>query len=222
MLLTITLQVQALARQYEECWQGTLGRNIPVFLHFQQSGNLIVGEIIYLKTKSKIPITTIGIRDTSEAINLKEFDKDGNISGIMQMKQNADSLTGIWFQPRSTKEFNVRLKRADTLLPAPDIQAKPVNIFGDYRYHYGEEGYAGYMTLEKLNDRFAELTLSSVTSAPGRNIADIGTDTIPGLSSLTINCALRIVVPSRSGSSGTLPRQAHSGTRIARLAQMPG
>lgn len=178
-LLMAGLQIPALAQQYEDCWRGTMGRSIPVFLHFQQSGDLIIGEIVYLKTKARIPIAIIGARNKSGEIRLKEFEKDGNISGIMQLNEKEDSLIGSWFRPRSIKEFKLSLKKVDTLWPCPDIRSDTFNMFGEYQYRYGEEGYAGFLDLEKLNDRLAEFTLSSVTSAPGRNIADIGTDTIP-------------------------------------------
>ncbi len=65
------------------CWTGTLNGKTPVFIHYQLDSNLIIGEITYLNTKDKLPITLLGTIEDDKTYRLLEFEKTGNITGII-------------------------------------------------------------------------------------------------------------------------------------------
>ena len=65
------------------CWTGTINGKTPVFIHYQLDSTLIVGEITYLNTKDKLPITLLGTIEDDKSFRILEFEKTGNITGII-------------------------------------------------------------------------------------------------------------------------------------------
>lgn len=154
-------------------WRGTINQKIPVFVHFQQDDQIVVGTITYLNTKAKDAIKLIGTFDKESGYYLREFDQKGNITGIISGNQVDDSFTGRWYAPGRENKWTLYLTRSDTLIPSPKIKADMTNIFGNYYYQFGEAGYQGSLQLSpEVNDKLS-FSLSSMTQAPARNMADI-------------------------------------------------
>ena len=163
----------------EICWTGTLNEKTHVFIHYQLDTNLIIGEITYLNTKDKLPIRLLGTIEEDKNYRLLEFDKTGNITGIITGLPKEKNFNGSWFSPKSGKELSITMSLADTSIPSPDIQPVHNEIFGNYHYQYAKNGFNGDFQINKVvNDKvdFNILSLTNVERGP--NIAEVEKDTI--------------------------------------------
>ncbi len=125
----------------EISWKGFLNGKTPVFIHYQLDGNIIVGEITYLNTKNKLPITLLGTIDSDNNYRILEFEKSGNITGVITGKPAEDVFKGSWFSPKTRKELALNLVKKDTALVSKKIETKLEDLYGHYHYQYSEEGY---------------------------------------------------------------------------------
>ncbi len=160
------------------CWAGTLNGKIPVILHYNIDSNLIIGEITYLNTKDKLPITLLGTIEEDKSYRLLEFEKSGNITGIITGTPVANTFNGSWFSPKTRKELALNLVKKDTLIETASTGTELNSIFGHYHYQYSEAGYQGDFEITRLPGSKAYFGITSVTGAPSRNIAQIDDDTI--------------------------------------------
>ncbi|WP_276485636.1 hypothetical protein [Paraflavitalea pollutisoli] len=162
----------------EISWSGTLHGNIPVFLHYQQDTTLLIGEIIYLNTKDKLPNKLIGTMEDDSSYRLLEFEPSGNITGIITGTPTSKTFNGTWFSPKTRKELTLHLSKKDTsMIPAP-LFMNFQDIFGHYHYQYSEAGYQGDFTITQLRDDQAVIGITAVTGEPARNLAQINEDTV--------------------------------------------
>jgi hypothetical protein len=163
----------------EICWTGTLNGKTPVFIHYQLDSNLIVGEITYLNTKDKLPIRLLGTIADDKSFRLLEFDKTGNITGIIEGTPKVNEFNGSWVSPRTKKELEMKLLPKDTLISSPSIMPDLNNIFGEYHYQYGVNGYSGDIKISKVSEGKAAFHILSLTNIErGPNIAEVEKDTI--------------------------------------------
>lgn len=162
----------------EVCWTGTLNGNTPVFIHYYLDSNLIIGEITYLNTKDKLPIMLLGTIEDDKSYRLLEFEKSGNITGIITGLPTDNKFSGNWFSPKTRKELVVNLVKKDTVVISNIADAQLQDIFGNYHYQYSEAGYQGDFEIQKLPNSKASFGITSVTSEPARNVAQIDNDTI--------------------------------------------
>ena len=162
----------------EISWTGTLHGKTPVFIHYQLDNNLIFGEITYLNTKDKLPITLLGTIEDDKSYRLLEFEKDGNITGIITGLPKENVFEGSWFSPKTRKELVLTLAKKDTAINSSATDALFQDIFGHYHYQYSEAGYQGDFEIKKLSNSKASFGITSVTGEPGRNVAQIDDDTI--------------------------------------------
>lgn len=157
-----------------QSWEGTLGKHIPVFLHYRVLDQLYIGEVTYQNSPNPVPIPVIGLKNDENKFLLREFDEHGVITGIWVIKPEKKQLSGTWYAPgRSQKQFAIQMKEKDTLLPATSVQKQPRHISGDYFYQYGEKGPQGEFKIKKITKNKIAISGFSVTSAPARNIASI-------------------------------------------------
>ncbi len=159
-------------------WVGTINNKIPIFLHYSILDKVIIGEITYLNTKDKKPIRLLGTIEDDKSYRLLEFENDGNISGIITGNPEGQVFNGLWFSPKTRQEFQLRLSTKDTSIVTTNYQTEIKDIYGAYRYQYSEEGYQGDFEINKLTDNKVAFSIFSVTGAPGRNIAQVSTDTV--------------------------------------------
>lgn len=162
----------------EISWKGFVNGKTPVFIHYQIDGNIIAGEITYLNTKNKLPITLLGTIDNDNNYRILEFEKSGNITGVITGKPTKDAFEGSWFSPKTRKELVLNLAKKDTALTSKKIETKLEDLFGRYHYQYSEAGYQGDLEIKKLPGSKAVFGITSVTGDPGRNLAQIDDDTI--------------------------------------------
>ena len=162
----------------EVCWTGTLNGKTPVFIHYHLDNNLIIGEITYLNTKGKHPIMLLGTLEDDKSYRLLEFEKSGNITGIITGLPSGDTFTGSWFSPKTRKELTLNLTNKDTVIKSLTSDTELEDIFGHYHYQYSEAGYQGDFEISKLPDSKATFGITSVTGEPARNVAQIDDDTI--------------------------------------------
>lgn len=161
------------------CWRGKLGGKIPVFVHYQLEGDLVVGEITYLKTKKKTPIRLIGEVHNGNFYRLLEYDPKGTITGIIEGNVVKGAFTGKWIAPSTQKELALKLQSSDSLIVKRNIKARPDQLYGTYAYAYGEEGYSGQLELTEAENSEADFYLISLTSLNmGPNIAEIEKDRV--------------------------------------------
>jgi hypothetical protein len=163
----------------EICWTGTLNSKTPILIHYQLDSNLVIGEIIYLNTKDKLPIRLLGTIEEDKTYRLLEFDKTGNITGIITGLPTDKVFNGTWFSPKTSKELSMTLSLSDTIIKSPDINPINNQIFGYYHYQYGENGFNGDFEINRIdNNRVAFSILSLTNVERGSNIAEVEKDTI--------------------------------------------
>ncbi|RYE52166.1 MAG: hypothetical protein EOP48_17040 [Sphingobacteriales bacterium] len=162
----------------ELCWIGTVDGTIPVFVHYKQDSSLILGEITYLNTKDRQPIPLLGTIDDDGSYRLLEFEKSGNITGIITGFPKGELFAGRWFSPKTRKGLPLELVKKDTSVSSPPASTKYQDIFGQYHYQYSEAGYQGDFEITQLPNSKAIFSLISVTGEPARNLAQIDEDTI--------------------------------------------
>ncbi len=172
---TVNAQPGKVPLQTETVWQGTLNNKIPVLLHYSIKDGDIAGEIIYLNTAGKKPISVCGSIKEDKSYDLYEYEKNGNVTGTIACSVTGEKLTGSWYAGRSGKEYKLNLSMKDTLIGTPNYAT---DISGSYYYQYGEDGYQGGMDVKKIGNNKIAFDISSVTGEPGRNLADVPTDTI--------------------------------------------
>ncbi len=162
----------------EVSWAGTLNGKTPVFIHYLLDSNLITGEITYLNTKDKLPIRLLGTIEDDKSYRLLEFEKDGNITGIITGLPTEKIFNGSWFSPKTRNELVLSLVKKDTVINSSITDTQFQDIFGHYHYQYSEAGYQGDFEIKKLSNSKASFGITSVTGEPGRNVAQIDDDTI--------------------------------------------
>ena len=159
-------------------WTGSINSKIPVFMWLIRKDSLIQGEVVYTKTKNKIPIKLIGQIDREGKIKVGEYLTDGTISGIFYFDNMNVSPAGKWSSTQNFKEVDFKLSPKDTLLPDIDTSFQPKAITGDYAYMYGKDGYQGGISIRKVDSNKVSFEIGSVTDAPARNSAEISLDTV--------------------------------------------
>ncbi len=171
----------------DRVWKGKLGDKIPVLLRYHiydeinygQYGHLVVGRIAYQNTKEKTALPLLGFVSDGGYFRLGEYQKDGNISGVIYGREKNQNFEGEWSKPNTEISYNVNLTRQEQPLPAIEIKANPDSVFGSYAYRYGKRGYQGQLKLTQINPGQSTLYMFSVTNAPARNMADlVDNDTI--------------------------------------------
>lgn len=159
-------------------WSGFINHKIPVFIHYSIEDDLITGQLFYLNTKSRQPITLIGTIEEDSSYRILEFGKDGNISGIISGKPKDEIFHGEWFSPETRKEFPLHLGSKDTTFTPLSLEAPNGDIDGIYHYQYSEEGSQGDMQVKRLGENTIAFSIFSVTDAPARNLAEVPEDTV--------------------------------------------
>lgn len=153
---------------------GFINKKIPVELDITISKNMVLGNIRYLNTKAKTPIKIIGELSDKNQYSLREFEKDGNISGVINATLKNDKLEGDWSATKSDTSYSAIFTAKSNSASKPEVFS-PISSgqqAGEYFYQYGEKGYQGSITIKKLSGNTYSYDVGSVTHDPGRNMAD--------------------------------------------------
>ena len=159
---------------------GKLNNKYPVFLWFVVKDSVIKGEVTYLKTANRVPITIAGQITKDMGMTLYEFTSKGYVTGIYSGEFKADGLKGSWTAPGSGKEVTYNLIPKDTVLAAIDMSLKPAAINGTYEYHFKKEnakesGGDGGIDIKQINAKDILVDINCITASPQNNLADLQT-----------------------------------------------
>jgi hypothetical protein len=133
-------------------YTGFINENIPIALDLTILGDhTVFGEIKYLKAKHSVPIKIVGTFNVEiqNVFLLREFEKNGNISGIINGKLKDQKFTGEWLSAvysDTNYPIDLTLKKHSTFKPAV---LTINNIEGEYVYHYGDTGFDGVIKIIK-------------------------------------------------------------------------
>jgi len=174
----IDLDTLVIGEKQQIAWTGMVDKSIPVLLHYQMFDSLLVGELVYLGNTKRNPVTIIGELDELNEHRVLEFDRNGNISGIISGIPKENNWLGTWFSPKTRNEYSLDLKRIDTLINLPSQAVAAADITGHYYYQYGRKGQKGVLKVRRLPEDKLEFSILSLTDEPARNIALIDTDTV--------------------------------------------
>jgi hypothetical protein len=174
------VQTAAKAPAYPEGvykWSGTIKQTIPVFMWFVAKDGVVKGELTYLHTKQRTPITVVGTFSNSE-IQLKEFQKNGEITGVFECRISNEGFNGIWWGMDTGEELKVTLKAKDTILNTIDTSLDAINIPGTYTYAYQYMGASGGISVDEISGDIFSFDVSCVGPYPGHHMAMVETDTV--------------------------------------------
>ena len=177
-----TVKDLTIENKHTYAWKGTINSKINVWIQYSISGKLLEGEIIYVNTPKKIPIKLIGTVQEDKSYRLLEFDKTGNITGIITGIPKQNRFTGTWFAPKTRKELSISLTSSKSKLTNTALSPSS-NIFGEYYYQYGKGGYNGTLRINKVGASKLAFDIFSTTGEPANNMAIVERDTIATIGS---------------------------------------
>ncbi len=154
-------------------FSGKLNGKIPVSLWFVVQDSVLKGEVTYLKTAKRIPIMVIGTITKDDGLELFEFVKGGNVTGIYRGAFNTQKLIGEWNTVGSEKSLNYILLPKDTTLTNINTNLKPVSPNGAYEYHFGKQGSNGGIVLRQDKPGEFSMEINCVTPSPQNNVAEV-------------------------------------------------
>lgn len=152
-------------------YAGKLDGKVEATLSLYGLGDVVRGTITYKKVGK--PIFVCGTFFTDGTFYLREFQPDGNVTGVLSGAQQGHKLIGSWYPPGTDKEMRMELD-AVTVQEEGTVQwpyaAK--NVSGDYHFHYGKDGPVGDLSADQSGDEVS-LFIECTTNAPARNIASM-------------------------------------------------
>jgi hypothetical protein len=154
-------------------FSGKINGKIPVFLWFVVQDSVLKGEVTYLKTAKRIPITVAGTINNEGDVTIYEYTPKGYITGIYKGKFDALKLEGIFSALNAKPHLRCLLLRKDTVLANIRTDLQPTAIDGEYLYRYGENGAQGGLTIKQVQAGEYDIEINCVTASPANNIADI-------------------------------------------------
>lgn len=155
------------------CWDGFIDNKIPIFIHYSIEDEVIIGEITYLNTKEKKPIKLIGTYNNKNSYRLLEFDKKGNITGVIMVIPNSSELKGTWVSTKTHKEMPLLAKKSKKVIISTDNNPNLNKIFGDYHYSYGNLLWNGDLSIEKDSAKNIFFELISLGKGEAPSIAQV-------------------------------------------------
>jgi hypothetical protein len=182
-----------LPQNTKNTYSAIIGTRTKAAIWLVEKDSIVTGEMQYEKGKS--PIVLRGIQSGNEC-RILEFDKTGNITGIITGRLKGKSFTGEWFSPQTRKSFpmNLSLKQSAVL---PKSSVKKIKIEGTYTYGYGKDGPQGYLEVKQASEDSAIIEINNVTAAPAYNQATIDPIKVPFnrnqiICSVQEKCTIRI------------------------------
>ncbi len=150
-------------------YAGKLDGKLDASLDLYGLGDVVRGTITY--KKSGKPIMVLGSFRTDGTFFLREYQPDGNVTGVISGTEKSKKLIGSWYAPGTDKElkldFDVVTVQEEGTVTWP-YSAK--GISGEYGYHFGKEGPSGVLIAKQVGDK-VRFSIDCVTGAPGHNMA---------------------------------------------------
>lgn len=154
---------------------GKLNTKIPVFFWFVVKDSVLKGEVTYLKTAKRQPITVAGTIAKDNTITLYEFTKNGTITGTYEGKMKSHTFAGIWTAPGSGRELPYTLATKDTSFTPGSTALTPTTLSGKYAYRFGKNGASGEVHIRQIKLGTFSIDINCVTASPQNNIAEVET-----------------------------------------------
>ncbi|KIO76650.1 hypothetical protein TH53_14020 [Pedobacter lusitanus] len=154
-------------------YTGFINQKIPVTLDLTILGDYTVtGKISYLNTKPALPISIIGTYNQSESVfTLAEYEKSGNISGLIRATLKNLLIEGEWGSTKSDASYPLSLTFKAHHSIKPQVPASQ-HIEGEYAYHYGETGYDGVIKITREKNGTYAYAIGTVTGDKTRDLAN--------------------------------------------------
>ncbi len=168
----------ALASSDEDSWTesytGTLNGKIEVALDLHGNGDVVRGTITY-KSSGK-PIVVLGTKGEDGTMFLREFQRDGLITGVLSGTSKNGKYVGTW--SGNDKEFKMDLSTTNSKSTGNQWPYAAQGTFtGEYAYHYpepekGMAGAAGTVAIKQKGDQVT-FSIDCVNGPPGYHQAFI-------------------------------------------------
>ena len=152
-------------------WDAVIGKNTVANIWLVAKDSVLIGEIVY--KKSGKPIQLRGTFSKNTGYLLYEFDKNGNISGIMHGSFAGSGSSGEWYSPSTKNHFPLSLKLVSRTSPAKAVVLIPNNVSGSYAYQASMDGPVGTLTVSRISADTIQIELECVTAGPAYNLASI-------------------------------------------------
>jgi hypothetical protein len=152
-------------------YAGKLDGKIEVDVQVHGLGDVARGTLTY--KKSGKPILVLGAFHTDGTFFLREYQPDGNVTGVLSGIEKTQKLTGSWYAPGTDKEMKLEL--AAVTVQEEGTVAWPYaaqQVVGEYGYHYGKDGPRGSIVVKQAGDK-VRFAIECVNGAPGHNMAMI-------------------------------------------------
>ncbi|MBB5636387.1 hypothetical protein HDF26_005035 [Pedobacter cryoconitis] len=154
-------------------YAGFINKNIPVELSLTILGDhTVFGEIKYLDAKPVLPVKIIGVySENGNDFTLAEFQKNGNVSGVIRADLKNLNIDGEWGSTKSDDSYpiNVVFKSHESI--KQEISANR-NVEGEYAYHYAETGFDGVIKITKEKNGTYSYVIGTVTGEKIRDTAN--------------------------------------------------
>jgi len=167
-------------------FSGKLNNKIPVFIWFIVKDSVLKGEVTYLNTHARQPITIAGTIILVDKFNafgkiierhngalIYEFNKNGYITGTYMTTFKGTGFEGTWSKPGSEKELPFHLLHSDSVLSKRDTVLTSNNIPGEYLYRFGEKGSQGGIDIKQTDKTNFLISINCTTAGPSYNVANV-------------------------------------------------
>ena len=178
--------------QYYE-GKGVINDKIPVSIWFDIRDGLVSGEIVYTRTKAKIPIRLLGREEDDGSYRLHEMLPNGDISGTITGTLVNGVLSGTWhgrprivekneggYEYKDGKKFTIKVSAVERTHAPYNWSFDVEKASGTYAYSLGDNCGDGTVVLQVSNDGTVRYRLIGLTGAPSYRMACFPEDALSG------------------------------------------
>ena len=178
--------------QYYE-GKGVINDKIPVSIWFDIRDGLVSGEIVYTRTKAKIPIRLLGREEDDGSYRLHEMLPNGDISGTITGTLVNGVLSGTWhgrpriveknegdYEYKDGKKFTIKVSVVERTHAPYNWSFDVEKASGTYAYSLGDNCDDGTVVLQVSNDGTVRYRLIGLTGAPSYRMACFPEDALSG------------------------------------------
>lgn len=142
---------------------GMLDSKIKVSVMFSTYENKVAkGEIIFLKSKLNHSIPIVGTIKNG-IINFSEFNKNGEITGMLHGKYDNENFTGKWMSLKTMHDISLKLKSNSNGKKYDFKIDNKSAIYGTYQYSLSNNG-SGILEI-KHRDKSIDFLISTISSS---------------------------------------------------------
>ena len=164
-----------------------------VSIWFDIRDGLVSGEIVYTRTKAKIPIRLLGREEDDGSYRLHEMLPNGDISGTITGTLVNGVLSGTWhgrpriveknegdYEYKDGKKFTIKVSVVERTHAPYNWSFDVEKASGTYAYSLGDNCDDGTVVLQVSNDGTVRYRLIGLTGAPSYRMACFPEDALSG------------------------------------------